>query len=149
MLATLSAIAMAHVVMTFVVLWLSLRARTGLAVAVQQLWRVEPWSEGAAPQPLRVLLLACVGAALLAYVATAAMVRPASRAIARLDQRAVTLAALALLVAVVVLFSGWWGLALHVVAVAVGLLPLAAGLGRVHLTGCLLVPVVLYRLGLA
>jgi hypothetical protein len=29
------------------------------------------------------------------------------------------------------------------------LLPLAAGRGRIHLTGCLLVPVLLYRLGLA
>lgn len=148
-LATLAAIASSHVVLTFVVLWLSLRARTGLAVAVQQLWQVEPWTAGAAPTSFRVVLLACVAAGLLSYVATAALARPAARVFPRLDQRAVATAALALMLGIVVLFSGPWGLALHLVAATVGLLPLAAGLGRVHLTGCLLIPVVLYRAGWA
>lgn len=149
MLATLAAIAGAHVVLTFVVLWLSLRARTGLAVAVQQLWGVAPWAAGPAPLPLRLLLLGCLAAGLLAYVGTALMAGPAARTLPRLDQRAVAAVALAVMLAVVVLFSGPWGLALHLVAVAVGLVPLAAGLGRVHLTGCLLVPVVLFRAGVA
>lgn len=146
LLATLSAIATSHVVFTFVVLWMSLRARTGLAVAVQQTWRVDAWTAGAAPLPLRVLLLTCVAAGLAGYVLASAVARPASRLLPRLPQQAVAAAALAVLVAIVALFSGVSGLGLFAVATLLGLLPLAAGLGRIHLTGCLLVPVLAHRL---
>lgn len=149
MLATLASIAGAHVVLTFAVLWLSLQARTGLAVSVQRAWPVEAWTSGAAPLPLRLLLLAALAAGLLAHAGTAALARPAARVLPRLPQRAVAAAALAAMAAVVLLFSGAWGLALFAVATALGLLPLAAGLGRVHLTGCLLLPVLAHRLGLA
>jgi putative membrane protein len=149
MLATLSALAMAHLVLTFVVLWLSLRARTGLAVAVQQTWSVAAWSDGAPPLALRMVLLACVAGALLGTLGTAALARPAAIWLPRLPQHLVAAAALAILVGLVALFSGWSGLGLFAVACCVGLVPLSVGLGRVHLTGCLLVPVLLHRAGWA
>jgi putative membrane protein len=146
-LGMLGAIATSHLVLTFAVLWLSGNARTGLAVAVAGLWNVQAWTAGAAPLPLRLLLLAGVAAALLGYLLTAAVAAPAARLMPRLPPRPVALAALAVMVSLVVLFSGAWGMLVFAAAIPVGLLPLAAGLGRVHLTGCLLVPVIVYRLG--
>ena len=57
----------------------------------------------------------------------------------------------AILVAItvlVVLLTGLWGLAVLAISALVGLIPLSAGAGRVHLSGCLLVPVVLIQFGL-
>jgi len=46
------------------------------------------------------------------------------------------------------LFTGLSGLLLLAVAVLVGLLPPRIGIGRVHLTGSLLLPLILFFLGL-
>lgn len=146
-LATLSAIALAQVVLGLAVLWLSLRARSGLAVAVQMAWPTQVWSLGAPPLPLQWLLLAIVASGVAAHVATARLDGWAARWLPRCPPTWLAGSALVLLVVVVAVLSGWMGLALFVTATAVGLLPLSVGGGRIHLTGCLLGPVLLYRLG--
>ena len=52
-------------------------------------------------------------------------------------------AVLALIVILVLLFTGPFGLAVLVISAAVGRIPPALGVSRVCLTGCLMVPVVL------
>lgn len=148
-LATLGAIGLAQVVMAFAVLWLSLRARSGLAAAVQHLWPVAPWSVGAPPLALQWLLVAALASGIAAHLAVAAMAGRVAQWMAAVPPRLVASTALALLTALVVLLSGAPGLAIFVAATAVGLVPAATGAGRIHLTGCLLIPVLCYRLGWA
>ncbi|MFA5943056.1 MAG: tripartite tricarboxylate transporter permease [Candidatus Thermoplasmatota archaeon] len=148
-LATLAAIALAQVVLAFAVLWLSLRARSGLAAAVQQAWPVQAWTIGAPPLPLRWLLAAALVSGILAHVATGALVRRTSKWLVAARPGLLAAVALAVLIVVVGVLSGGMGLALFLVAAIVGLVPLASGTGRIHLTGCLLIPVLAYRLGLA
>lgn len=148
-LATLSAIALAQVVLAFGVLWLSLRARSGLAAAVQQAWPMQAWSLGGPPLALRWLLLAAVASGLMAYMATSSLGGLASRWLVAVRPGLLAGGALLVLVATVALLSGSMGSALFAVATCVGCLPVATGCSRIHLTGCLLVPVLAYRLGLA
>jgi putative membrane protein len=148
-LATLSAIAGSQPVWGFAVLWVSLRARSGLAVAVQQAWPMSAWTAGAPPPALEWLLLAMLCGSLAGYLAVAGFGGVAASHLPRLPPARLAGGALAALVGVVVLLSGFAGLALFAVATAVGLLPYATGGGRLQLTACLLVPVLSYRLGWA
>lgn len=146
-LATQAAISAAHLVLSFSVLWMSLRARTGLAVAVQTLQPSATWASGAPPGQVYGILQACLAAGVLAAAMTFAIDRWASRHVHRIPGRGLAVAALACVVILVVLLSGPMGLVLFLVATAVGLIPLATGLGRLHLTGALLLPVLALRLG--
>lgn len=148
-LATLAAIGQAQVVFAFAVLWLSLRARSGLAVAVQQAWPTTAWVSGAPPLALKWLLLAALASGVAAHLATASVAHRAASWTAAVHPRALSAAALAVLALTVGVLSGPSGCAIFVAAVAVGLVPAATGVGRIHLTGCLLIPVLAYRLGLA
>jgi putative membrane protein len=148
-LATLSAIAGSQPVWGFAVLAVSLRARSGLAVAVQQAWPVASWSAGAPPPNLEFLLLSALVGSLVGYVASKFFGRAFAACFSRASSRRLPLAALLVLLAVVLLLAGYAGLELFVVSTAVGLLPVATGAGRLQLTGCLLVPVLAHRLGLA
>ncbi|HUR24584.1 MAG TPA: tripartite tricarboxylate transporter permease [Candidatus Thermoplasmatota archaeon] len=148
-LATLGAIGLAQVVLAFGVLWLSLRARSGLAAAVQQVWAAEAWTLGAPPVALRWLLVAALGSGVVAHLGVAAMAGPVALWMGRASPRWLSASALAIVVALVALLSGLPGLAIFVTATAVGLVPAATGTSRIHLTGCLLVPVLFYRLGWA
>jgi putative membrane protein len=148
-LATLAAIGSAQVVLAFAVLWLSLRARSGLAATVQQVWPANAWSVGAPPLALRWLLVAALASGILAHFATGAIARRAAGWLTTVSPRLLAGGALALLVSAVIVLSGLHGFEVFVAATAVGLVPAATGTGRIHLTGCLLVPVLAYRLGLA
>lgn len=148
-LATLAAIAGSQPVWGVAVLAVSLRARSGLAAAVQRAWPMEAWSAGAPPPALEWLLLAMLGGALAGHLAVGRLSGVAVRRLPRLPPAGLAAGALALLVAVVAVLSGFAGLALFAAATAVGLLPLATGGGRLPLTGCLLVPVLAHRLDLA
>jgi len=53
---------------------------------------------------------------------------------------------LAVLVLLVAVLAGGWGLAIFAAAVSAGLLPLHLGVRRVHLAGAILVPALLSRL---
>ncbi len=146
-LATLSAVNTAHTVFSFAMLWVALRSRTGLAMAVEAWVPVEAWDRGAAPEPFWSILAAVVASGILGYAATLALHPAFRKAASRVPTAALNGGALALLVAVVVVLSGPVGLALFATATLVGLVPLAAGVRRIHLTAALLVPVLVLRLG--
>lgn len=148
-LATLGAIALAQVVLAFGVLWLSLRARSGLAVAVQQAWPMQAWTIGPPPVALRWLLVAALASGIAARLTTGMMAQMGARWMVAAKPGLLAGCALVVLVTAVVVLSGAWGLVVFLIATTVGLLPLATGTGRIHLTGCLLIPVLAYRLGLA
>jgi putative membrane protein len=148
-LATLAAIAGSQPVWGLGVLALSSRARSGLAVAVQEAWPVGAWSVGAPPPALEWLLLAMLAGALVGHLLASLAARTATGRLLRVPPARLALVALSALVLAVTVLSGPGGLALLAIATALGLLPLACGAGRLQLTACLLVPVLAHRLGLA
>jgi putative membrane protein len=94
------------------------------------------------------LLLAVLIASALGYLLTLRIgALLARRAVGR-DLRPLNVLVLLLLAALVLLFNGLPGALVLLASVPLGLLPPRLGVRRVHLTGCLLVPILLFYLGL-
>jgi len=94
------------------------------------------------------LLLAAGVAALLGYHITIACGRMMSTVSSRIDVRVLNGACLILMVILIFLMTGPYGLAVLAVASLVGYLPIKAEVGRIHLTGCLILPTLLSYLGI-
>lgn len=146
-IACMSAVGAAHQIFALAMLWLTLRARTGTSIALQDLVQIQPWDAGRPPTVFLLALATLVGAAALGHAATLVLDRAGARRLAHIDGRRLSAAALLVLVALVLVLAGPLGLLLLVLAATVGLLPLAFGVRRVHLTGALIVPALLARLG--
>lgn len=142
-----SALGAAHLVFSFGLLWMALRARTGLAVAVDSLWPMPAWQAGLSPAATGPILAACIVGLGLGALCTITVDRWAARWLPRVA-RAASLAGLLFLTALVLALAGWTGLALFAVATSVGLLPPRLGVARLHLTACLLLPVLALHWGL-
>jgi putative membrane protein len=87
-------------------------------------------------------------AALLGHFLTIKVGRMMARRLGGIDLRALNLFLLMFILSLVLLFNGLPGLLLLSVSVLLGLAPPLLGISRVHLTGCLLVPLILFFFGL-
>ncbi len=146
-IATLSVVNTAHAALALPVLWLIGRPRTGLAQAVDRLMAPQSWLAGAPPTDLLHVCAVMVGAGALGYVATRLLDVPFAAAVVRLPARVVSVMGLVVLLGLTALLTGWQGLGILVAATATGLVPLAAGVRRVHLVAALLVPILIRHWG--
>ena len=94
------------------------------------------------------ILAAMAAAAVLAYAITVHSGRLMSRLVRRVDMSALSRAVLVLMLVMTVLFCGYWGLVMLLTCTLIGMAPLLLGTRRIHLTGCLIVPVLLFKLGI-
>jgi len=151
-MVALGAVSTATAVFTVSVLFIIDRARSGAAVAIRDLnaGPVASWEPATQPPGLLlVLLVSAALAAIVAYPVTVACSRLAARRIHRVRYDLLARAVLVVLVALIVILAGAAGLMVAVVAGVLGLVPPVAGVKRVHLMGCLIVPVALLYLGVA
>jgi len=151
-MVALGSVSTATSVFTVAVLFIIARARSGAAVAIQELnaGQVPVWELVTQPPVLLVVLAAsAVLAALVAYPVTLLCSRVAARHVHRVRYDLLARAVLATLAALILLLAGAAGLMVAVIAAVLGLVPPLAGVKRVHLMGSLVVPVVLLYLGLA
>jgi putative membrane protein len=139
-LASLAAVGAAQPVFAVALLWLTGQARSGLALGIQAAGPVQAWTSGRAPTTMLAVLAAWLAAAAAGYAVARAVDAPLSRWLPRLPQAGLAWAGFGLLLALALLTAGGVGLLLFAAGTATGLLPLAAGARRVHLTGALLVP---------
>lgn len=141
-IASLSVVNTAHAALALPVLWLAGRPRTGLAQAVDRMVRPEPWIQGVPPPEFATLLAATLVAGAAGHVATRLLDVPLAAVVHRVPARLVSAFGLLLVVALTGLLTGWLGLAILVASTVTGLVPLAAGVRRVHLVAALLVPII-------
>lgn len=131
-------------VFTFATLFTVFRARSGVAAAVDAITGPvpPPWAPVSNLPPVFAgILLALAVSAVLAYAATKRLARPFARFATRVRYaRLVRTVAVALALAVFGL-TGPLGLLVLVAATATGIGPPLLGVRRVHLMGCLLVPI--------
>ena len=73
---------------------------------------------------------------------------PGTKALQRMNMLVFNRVMLAAMIVLTILFCGYWGLVVLIVCTLIGLLPILLGTRRIHLTGCLIVPVLLFKLGL-
>ena len=94
------------------------------------------------------LLVAVFAAALLGYLTTVRLGRFFAVRVGRIDLARMTQVIIVLLVLLVLVMTGIPGMLLLLAATLLGLVPPRIGVNRVHLTGCLLLPITLFFFGL-
>jgi len=137
-----SAISTAGAVLSVGALFTILRSRSGVMDAVSRFLSPEPIGAGVsellAPASM---LLSMVLSALLSYAAMVRM-RGRLRSIARLlDSRRLVASAAVFVCVLVIVLTGVRGAFLLATACSLGLVPPLLGVRRIHLMGCLLVPI--------
>jgi putative membrane protein len=148
-LTMVSAVGTSSTVLGLLALAIAFKGRSGAMLAAKTALGPNGASLMSPPSPwLPLLLLAVLLSAAVSYrLATFLGTRFAGLA-AGADLRPLNKAVLVLLIALIALFCGAPGLVVLGAATLLGLLPPRLGVSRVHLTGCLLVPLALYFLGL-
>jgi putative membrane protein len=137
-----SAISSAGAVLSVGALFTILRSRSGVMDAVSRFISPEPAGQSL-PDMVEpaAILLSMVVAGLLSYSAMGLM-RERLRALGRvLCSRGLAVGAAAFVVSLVVALTGVRGLLLLATACCLGVLPPLIGVRRIHLMGCLLVPI--------
>lgn len=136
--------------MNILALFVILRARSGALQAVAAVMgsRVVAWEPvGSVPSDMVLLLLAVVVAGVLAFWLTLNIGKWFASRYHLVPYRALTKGIIIFLIVLVALFTGPVGLAILAVGTCIGLLPPLVGVQRVHMMGCIVVPVVLYFMG--
>lgn len=149
-LISLSAVSVANAFFNIVALFVILRARSGALHLTRMVLEgsLEPWwPAGSVPRAFALLVFSAAVAAALALPLTLIVGRALARVYERVPYRTLQLCVVALLVALMLIFSGSAGLAVAAVALCLGLIPPLAGVRRVHLMGAILLPVILFFLG--
>lgn len=75
--------------------------------------------------------------------------RRLSKIVSKIDYRKLCMASITVILSLVFLFTGFFGLGLAILCTVIGLLPILSGVSRTHLMGVLLLPSILYFSGVA
>ncbi len=128
---------------TFATLFTVFRARSGVASAVEAISTpLPPWEPASNLPPLfAAILLGLAVSAVFAYAATRRLARPFARFATRVRYARLVRSVAAALAMAVLGLAGPLGVLVLVAATAIGLGPPLLGVRRVHLMGCLLVPI--------
>ena len=92
------------------------------------------------------ILVSIAFASVLGYLITIQCGKLMTRISGSIPESVLNNAVLALISVLALLLCGPFGLAVLVLSAAVGLIPPSAGIGRICLTGCLLIPVLLGKI---
>ena len=127
-------------VLSFISLYILDKARNGAIVAVSKL--LESFS-------LKDLIL-FVGVALVAG-GTATIIaiylsKIFSKLITKVNYKLLCISIICLIAILVTILTGFLGLFILIIATAIGIIPISKNIGRNHLMGCLILPVILYFL---
>jgi len=145
-IALVSSIGTAATVFALITLSVSGKGRTGTMVVVREILGDSIYGIG---NGIFILMLLSVAiASLIGYLATIRSGKVMARMISRINIRKMNAVILVVIVILVVAMTGVWGVLVLVISTLIGMIPMCAGTGRVHLSGCLLVPVILMQFGL-
>jgi putative membrane protein len=145
-IVTLSAVNTAATFSVTVMLFIILRARSGVTIAVSELIAIEPWQSLIMPAGLIYLLMFLVLSGALSYFLTLYLGRLFAKKFHAIPYQSLVVFTLAFIFVLVVLFTGILGLVVLFAATSIGFLPICWGVRRSHCMGILLIPIILYFL---
>jgi TctA family transporter len=145
-----SSVGTASAVFSLIALAVVGKGRTGAMLAVKSVLGTEGIDAVASfpSSSFTLLLLSVLVSSAFGYFVTLRLGKFVARRLGGADVRRLTQGILMFVVLLVVVFNGIPGLILLACATLLGLVPPTVGIGRVHLTGCLLLPLILFFLGL-
>ncbi len=141
----------ANAIFNVIALSVILKARSGAMHAVQDIMEdsLFPWEPAQnVPVGLTLMLVSVLIAAIAALFLTLYFGKVFARIANKFPYRKMVLSVMILLIVMIFFLSGPIGLFIAVVATCIGLIPPLIGLSRVHLMGVLMLPIMLYFLGL-
>jgi putative membrane protein len=145
-IVTLSAVNTAATFSVTVMLFIILRARSGVTIAVSELIAIEPWQSLVMPAGLIYLLMFLVLSGALSYFLTLYLGRLFAKKFHAIPYQSLVIFTLVFVFVLVVLFTGILGLVVLFAATSIGFLPICWGVRRSHCMGILLIPIILYFL---
>ncbi len=144
-IAMTASIGSASSIMMLTTLSVSGKGRSGAMMVVEEIMGEE--IIGFLNENFLILLITAALGAFLAYSLTIQCGKLMCGISSRINTTKMNTACLILIIVLVYLFTGPFGLILLAVSALIGYIPIMFGIGRVHLTGCLLIPTLLTYLG--
>ena len=139
-LVMLGGISTSNMIFSFFVLFALGKTRTGSAVAIAQIVSLQA-------EQMAIIALVCVFAAGIAFLATDILAKALVNGMQNLNYEALNGIVLAVLLALVFLLSGPFGLFVCAIATSIGLIPIATGTKRTNAMAFLMIPTMLFYLG--
>jgi len=141
---TLSAVNTACAFFVVVVMFVILRSRSGATLAAMELMNVSEWSSILIPTNLAYLLISLLLGGTLSYFLTLKVGKIFAKHFVNVPYALVIKLTITLIVILVFLFTGIFGIFVLVIATFIGLLPVEWGVRRSHCMGVLLIPIILF-----
>ncbi|MBP5394790.1 MAG: tripartite tricarboxylate transporter permease [Candidatus Methanomethylophilaceae archaeon] len=145
-ISMVSSIGTASTMFAFITLCINGKERSGTMSVIGSLLRDADLGLGSVT--FVSMMVAMAIASVLAYMLTVWSGKAVCGFLRRMDMVVFNRIILVAMVAMTVLFCGYWGLIVLIACTLIGLLPILLGTRRIHLTGCLIVPVLLFKIGL-
>jgi len=143
---TLSAVNTACAFFVVAILFILLRARSGVTLAIADLITVEEWTAFTMPATLIYLLIAVLLSGTLSYFLVLKIGKTFAKHFANVPYALLIKLTIVMIITLVLLFTSITGLLILIVATFIGLIPIHWGVRRSHCMGILLIPVILYFL---
>jgi putative membrane protein len=145
-IVTLASVNTATAFFVVIVLFVILKARSGVTIAISSLIPTEAWTDILMPASLIYLLMFLVLSGCLSYFSTLYFGRLFAQKFSRIPYVPLVGFTLVFVFTLVVLFTGVLGVVIFLVATCIGFLPICWGVRRSHCMGVLLIPIILYFL---
>lgn len=130
----------ANAIFSLIALYSIHRTRSGAMVAINELINIEEWDMSV----IILLLAVIVYVSILSYYATIYLGDRISDLLSKMDYSKICSAVLGFLTLMVIMFTGWFGLAIFLISTPVGMVSSFAKIRKTHAMGVILLPVILY-----
>ncbi len=138
-LVSLSGVNTANSIFCLVVLYVIGKSRSGAMIAVNEIYDAAMWDSSV----LIVFVTVIFFVSLISYFSTVIAGERASAVLPHINYQVMCIAVLIVITAMVVLFTGWFGLIIFLSSVPLGLMPTYAKVRRSHLMGVLMLPLII------
>lgn len=146
---TLSSVNTSAAIATIANLFIIQKARSGVAVIVNNLIRPDRWSNILPPYSLVYLLIPIVISTSLSFPLTCYLGKTIAKRIGRISYQGIIKISIIFILLLVLVFSGTIGIVILLVGASIGLLPIFLGARRSSCMGILLIPLLLHFLGIS
>jgi putative membrane protein len=145
-IVTLAAVNTAASFFVIVVLFILLKARSGVTIAINTLLPAVAWADLPMPSTLAYLLMFLVLSGCISYFSTMYIARLFAEKFSRIPYTPLVASTILFITVLVVLFTGILGLVVLLAGTSIGFLPICWSVRRSQCMGVLLIPIILYFL---
>lgn len=133
-----SALNMVNMIMSFITLYAIDKGRNGAIVVVGEI------IGEVGKRELFVLLAGVLIALGIGTIATIVLTKRCAKVMTKINYKKLCISIMSFITVLVIILTGWQGMLIYLTATSIGLLPPLNNIGRSHMMGCLLLPIILF-----